>query len=196
MEASLKIHGLGKGIWKRSLLNISRESCLHAVINHNINLDRQANLRYHTKVLPVLVIHINRLRGLNWITSLQPISRAMNNHPLCCTPHKLSRLQSSFQLPEIPHYRASEEPAGVNCLSTGSVSYFWSNDMVNSLRKKIRYKGMFYNRVANIQVTEFTGSFELQRFPPTWGEGVQRHIRVSVQRYTKYLQATQSAWYY
>jgi hypothetical protein len=79
-EASFMIDGLRTGIWKRSLRNISQETCLHVVMSHNINLDPQANLRSHTKVRPVLVTHTNRLRGLDWIASLQPISRTLYIH--------------------------------------------------------------------------------------------------------------------
>ena len=76
-EASFMIDGLRTAIWERSLRNITQESCLHVGMSHNINLDPQANLRSHTKVCPVLVTHTNRLRGLNCIASLQPISRTL-----------------------------------------------------------------------------------------------------------------------
>lgn len=100
-EASFMIDGLWTGIWKRSLRNISQESCLHVVMSHNIKLDRQANLRSHTKVRPVLVTHTNRLRGFHWIASLQPISRTLYTH--CVAAHTgLSGYKAPFSLRKFP----------------------------------------------------------------------------------------------
>jgi hypothetical protein len=72
--------------------------------SHNINLNRQANLRSHTKVRPVLVTHTNRLRGLDCIASLRPISRTLYIH--CVAAHKgLSGYKAPFSLRKFPILR-------------------------------------------------------------------------------------------
>ena len=117
--------GLRTGIWKRSLRNASQESCLH----NNIYFDRQATLRSHTKVRPVLVTLKNRLSGLGWIASLPAISQTLlltAAYIHCVAAHTgLSGCKAPLKPPEISHSRDSEL-VGANCFSRGSVTYVFN----------------------------------------------------------------------
>jgi hypothetical protein len=81
-------------------------SCLHVVINHNINPHRHSNLRSHTRVPPVLVTCTNRLRGLRSIPSLQSMSRAHLSSAVyihCAAAHTgLSGYKVSFSTRKFP----------------------------------------------------------------------------------------------
>jgi hypothetical protein len=131
IEASFMIDGLRTGIWKRSLRNISQEPCLHVVMRHNTNLDRQANLRSHTKVCPVLVTHTNRLRGLDCIASLRPISRTLYIH--CVAAHKgLSGYKAPSSLRKFPILRLQRNYSGQTAcqdkvfhMSLTSSTFYW-----------------------------------------------------------------------